>query len=369
MSSLANFKKAREQGGGNIREKAAALVKEDRKAQLDTRSGQPLITQDRRNLPFAGKEYDKLITQDELYRGDWYGIDAKDQALDELFQDYASAPSVLGDKTLPFKEYTEWIKDKRNRQQYQNFLQMSTWMINPKDPSSASDAQAILPELRTLTEKDFRRECATQFYLRHMLMSGRAQSKEDLQFCYSTLLSPLFALPTYPLWDLNGRVLGGVENTNNNDNAGESWGPKRLPADRFLFSYYLWKPELSAGQMDYGGMDEKYPGATVKQIEMKTMILRRIFAQLREMEHNDAKKKVITIMARAMGDADQQAFLNLYYGPKAVLPELAYPVTLNVEYADLPANRNARSARPGTFTVRGYGGAPSSPLWSPDGSP
>jgi len=242
------------------------------------------------DLGWGGMFGPDVMRPEALMRGNW--VEATPEQ-DDRWAAYANAPKALGDKMLPFDEWTAYQKKKRAQQKYLNFMGLSVAIIDQMYPETQERAYAIAPELKTVTEKNFRQEQQKQAFLYHIIQHGRIETREELMFIYE-MLDPRFALPDFPLWDMTGEI--------RKDYTGAKPKPGSAKIDEGLWWQYVWSFDRKAldrqsgkdGTLIVGNKRMEadlsdatiYPGWTPDQLKAKGRICQRILPALRGKENS-----------------------------------------------------------------------------------
>jgi len=104
-------------------------------------------------------------------------------------------------------DIVEWATKKKEGEEYMRFLKFAEFLQDPKNPRTQEDMYAIVPELRDGPDKLHRENLVLQEQLRDLHQHGRIRGREDLQLLIRVCRRD-FIIPTWPLWDPNGVLLG-----------------------------------------------------------------------------------------------------------------------------------------------------------------
>jgi hypothetical protein len=141
------------------------------------------------------------------------------------------------------KDDLQALKRKKDDEAYLRELSMAQLLI-ADDPAlrqiSAEKAYKIYPELQTVPEDAHKKYVGVQASLRTILRDGIIRGKDDNQLMLS-VLDPLYMLPLFPLWDMDGKITNKVA-----ANDGSRGNP-------FLFfsNYLSTKPQNTAAGVAY----------------------------------------------------------------------------------------------------------------------
>jgi hypothetical protein len=218
------------------------------------------------------------------FRGQYIRGDKKDDDL-EFKEQLLETGKVKGQGALAGGQlpgFTKWgmltldkdteqaLKDKKYQEENMYLLALGAQQIDPKNPMTQEHVFEMLPELKTYPDEFHMQEVAVQEALRGMLRAGKIGGKTDLQLI-ATVIRDDFELPLHALWDPDGMIMRQAVDA-------------KTPAEAYVEANKraIFNPFKFAVQ-DGGNAKEL-------QRKVKRMILRRLFANLKDAGDNELNK-------------------------------------------------------------------------------
>lgn len=213
------------------------------------------------------------------------------------------------------QEVIEYLKEKKDQEEYWLELQLAGYLIDSKKPESQENAIAIFPELRDVPEQNHTQNLAIQEAIRTMLRDGKIAGKEDNSLIMHMLRAD-YALPYYPAWDPEGIIM--------NNKTIKSLIIKRqyINAQKGIFSPRQWgvHPGHELDAID-----------SVIQKEIKLMLLRRLYPGMRDLADDDMNSiyeqfsKRLSPLTPRLGINNSVVPMVNYLTGNALAPVLAAP--------------------------------------------
>lgn len=148
----------------------------------------------------------------QLRKGQWIKTDKNfDNELmlrkqyGELSKD-GKAP--LGELTVT-SDFLGKLGKKKEAEEYLRELQLANYLIDSDIPESQERVFQIFGELKDVPDKEFMQFVTHQEALRIMLRDGVVRGKDDHALIVS-IMKPDYLLPTTPIWDNEGKLLGSA---------------------------------------------------------------------------------------------------------------------------------------------------------------
>lgn len=200
----------------------------------------------------------------------------------------------------------DWLKEKKNQQEYLLEAQLGTFLVDPKRPETQDKAFSMFPELKEYPDAHFHNTLAMQEALRTMLRDGVVGSKEDHAMILEMVRED-YALPVFPAWDPEGQILGHTLATSSTVDS--LLGMQALG---------LFNPRRH-------GVDSSRMSTAAKNFNrrLKVMILKRLYPGLRDKNDEGENSRLFNLFIKrqtfatdpdAIGALDNRLFSQTFTG-------------------------------------------------------